>query len=349
MNQKLLTLFLLVSCLGFSQAPINQFVNSAETVYAIVNPATPLDESTTGAGLTWNFTNLTQIGTNTDTNAAPTGTEVLDYPNTTEVLTITTAGTTPVLNKLFIRNNANEISLTGATQDGNLALEFVDNATLGTFPVSFSFSNSDATNGNFDGVVDGTAVSGTFTGTLDTDVDAHGTLNLNDFGLGAYSGNVTRLKTELDISLTVVIFNVGTVTQTNYYYYDDANGNLIFRTSINDIDINFNNPFGDDIVFQETIILHEAIDQTTLGTDDNSLDVTTISLYPNPATDQLHVKNLENMTIDAVRISDLNGRTVVNLSDFDNAPIDISNLQQGLYVVKIRSGTNYFTKKFIKK
>lgn len=346
MKQKLLLTFLLSSFLNFAQAPINQFVNSTETDYAIIDSTNPIDESVTGAAVTWNFTSLTQVGTNTDTNAAPTSGELSEYPNTTEVLTITTAGAPPVESKLFIRDNAGEISITGAAQGGQLALELSNNATLGTFPLSFNYSNSDTVSGNFSGDANGQAVNGTFTGDFDTSVDAHGTLNLNDFGLGAYNGNVTRLKTVLDINLVIFGFvNIGTVTQTSYNYYDDTDGNLVFRSSTNEVDIEIV-AFGVDI--EETIILYEAQDRSTLSTENNVLASNEIKLFPNPTNSVLNIKSYNTNTITSVIISDLNGRVVMILEDNLDS-VDVSGLQSGLYITNIQTSNGNITKKFIKR
>lgn len=328
---------------AYSQSPISNFVNQSETIYAIVDSTNPFDENPSGSELTWDFTTLSQTGTSTDTNTSPTSNELDDFPNTTEVLTSTTSGTPPIENKLFIRDNASEISLTGATQNGNLILEFTDNAVLGTFPLNFNDANSDDTSGNFSGEVDGTNISGTFSGTLYTNVDAYGTLTLNDFGLGAYNGNVTRLKTQLDISLNVSIINIGTVTQTSCYYYDDTDGRLVFRSSTNVIDID---AFG--TVVNETVIVYEAIDQSALGTNEQSHIAKTINIFPNPATNSLRVDCSENIEIRNIEVLDLNGR-IFNVAYDSNNTIDISNLTTGLYLILIHSDTGVLTKKVLKK
>ncbi|MCA0132424.1 T9SS type A sorting domain-containing protein [Winogradskyella alexanderae] len=344
MKQKLHFIFFISPFLVFTQSPINQFVNNIETEYAIVSSSIPLDESATGSDLVWNFTTLSQIGTNTDTNAAPTPVELSFYPNTTEVLTITTDGMPPIDSKIFIRNNSGEISLTGAEQGSDLTLTFSNNATLGTFPLSFSFSNSDATSGEFTGNANGSNVAGTFSGVFDTDVDAFGTLNLNDFGLGAYSGGVTRLKTDLSISLVVAgIFNIGTVDQTNYYYYDNTNGSLVFRTSTNIIDIDF---LGN--VVNETVILYEALDQSVLGIDEFNVDKNTIRLYPNPTSEILHFE-LDNSTeLEKITIFKLNGQQIDFKPNRLNT-IDVSVLESGLYFVQFYTKSKIYTKKFFKK
>lgn len=343
MNHQVLILLFFVFSITYSQSPISNLVNQTETIYAIIDSSNPLDENASGPDLIWNFTTLSQVGTNTDTNSSPTSEELSDYPNTTEVLTITSSDTPPIENKLFIRDDSDEISLTGVTQGTNLSLEFIDNATLGTFPLNFNYSNSDDTYGNFSGAYEGTNISGTFTGTLETDVDAYGTLTLNDFGSGAYNSNVTRLKTQLNISLNVTIINIGTASITNYYYYDDITGQLVFRTSTNIIDID---SFG--TVINETVIVYEALNQNILNTDEHTHFNNTIHIFPNPATNLLKFDKPENIKIEKIKVSDLRGRIFeVPFDSIDT--IDISNLLPGIYFIHIHTEANVYSQKIIKK
>lgn len=343
MKQKLLLTLFFTSCISFAQAPISKFVNNTETEYAILDNTTTIDESATGANTTWNFTSLTQIGTNTDTNVAPTSGEMSTYIGATEVLVITTDGMPPAESRLFIGDIAGDISIIGLAQD-LISLNFSNSANLGTFPLSYTFSNADTVGGTFLGNADGTMVSGTFSGTLDTDVDAHGTLNLNDFGLGAYNGNVTRLKTELNISLVVAgFFNIGTVTQIGYYYYDDTDGSLVFRSSTNIIDID---AFG--TIVDETIRLYEAQDRSTLGLNAYSFSSNDMMVFPNPVSSNLNIKLSNDIDIISAQIMDLNGRTIIEIDDISNS-INVSHLQSGMYLIAIETSNGNYTKRFIKK
>ncbi|WP_431137253.1 T9SS type A sorting domain-containing protein [Psychroserpens mesophilus] len=341
MKQKILLTFLMASYIGFAQQPIAEFVNSTQKDYAIIDSTNPIDESSDGPSVTWNFTSLTQVGTNTDTNVAPTSGEQSTYPGTNEVSVVTTNGMPPVESRLFISDQAGTISITGLAQEA-LSLNLTNNATLGTFPLTYSYTNADTVGGTFSGDANGTPVSGTFSGDFDTSVDAYGTLNLNDFGLGAYNGNVTRLKTELNISLTVAIFNIGTVTQTSYFYYDDTDGSLVFRTSTNVIDID---AFG--TVINETIRLYEALDRSTLSLNENIIASNSIKLFPNPTSNILNIKSSNFSNIKSIQIIDLNGRTVLRV-DEDFNTIDASSLQSGLYLLNVETSEGYITKRFIK-
>jgi hypothetical protein len=75
---------------------------------------------------------------------------------------------------------------------------------------------------------------------------------------------------------------------------------------------------------------------------------TDIKFYPNPASDKIYVdRNTENEI--EVSISDLLGQEVASLttSKEKKTEIDISDLKEGIYFLRIRSGTQSITKRMI--
>lgn len=71
-----------------------------------------------------------------------------------------------------------------------------------------------------------------------------------------------------------------------------------------------------------------------------------IILYPNPATEKLNIKN----SLDAkttIKIIDLQGRQVLS-KQTDPNPIDISNLERGIYIVRLVGSANVLIAIFIK-
>ena len=147
----------------------------------------------------------------------------------------------------------------------------------------------------------------------------------------------------MDISLSISIINIGTVTQTSYYYYDDTDGRLVFRSSTNVIDID---AFG--TVVNQTEIVYEAIDQSALGTNEQSHIAKTMNIFPNPATNSLRVDCSKNIEIHNIKVLDLNGR-IFNVAYDTNNIIDISHLSTGLYLILIHTDTGVLTKKVLKK
>lgn len=86
---------------------------------------------------------------------------------------------------------------------------------------------------------------------------------------------------------------------------------------------------------------------TTLGIDEFSNSK--FSVYPNPTTGIVTVSH-NDASINAVSISDLNGRTVksIKLSGETTSQINISDLSAGVYMMNISSDKGSVTKKIIK-
>lgn len=337
MKKTLLLLSIVVTFIGFAQAPINNFFSIPMSSYAIVESSTAIDQSTSGAGLTWNFTNLSSVGTNTDIYAAPSAGELTTYPETTEVLSISTSGSTDT-NNIFAKDIAGVFSFTGFSAAGVVLNYNLDNALLGTFPLSYTNTNSDAVAGTFESL--DPAVSGDFTGTIVTTVDAHGTLNMNDVGEGTYSGSVTRLKVVQNLTLTVFIFN-GTVVQTSYYYYDNINENIVFRSNTAVIDFS---SFG----INETITVLESFLTNPLSIPQSTLVANEFKVIPNPVNNVLNIQYNSPNAIQSIRVSDINGRIILS-SNGTSKTFDVSGLQSGLYIVAVQTESGLLTKKFLKK
>ncbi len=75
-----------------------------------------------------------------------------------------------------------------------------------------------------------------------------------------------------------------------------------------------------------------------------------ISVYPNPVKNSITIENTSNGLIDAVKISDVNGRVVkvVNNINIAATQINISDLNTGLYFMEVKTDQGMVTKKIIK-
>jgi hypothetical protein len=71
------------------------------------------------------------------------------------------------------------------------------------------------------------------------------------------------------------------------------------------------------------------------------------NIYPNPATDFISIES-EHTTIEKVVVVDLNGKVVLKDESLQLKNINISNLKQGVYILKIYTSTGKATQKFIK-
>jgi hypothetical protein len=76
-----------------------------------------------------------------------------------------------------------------------------------------------------------------------------------------------------------------------------------------------------------------------------------ISLYPNPATDVINIRNNSNLELEGIRIYDINGRLVAQhkVRDTSNSHmINVSELASGIYMLQIYSNQANTIKRIIK-
>jgi hypothetical protein len=86
-----------------------------------------------------------------------------------------------------------------------------------------------------------------------------------------------------------------------------------------------------------------SLEETSMGNDDFAL-TNAIKLYPNPATDAVTVTNFSG---DA-ELYDIAGKLVLTKQSIHNNPIDVQQLQKGIYTVKLTQGNSVQYSKLIK-
>ncbi len=87
------------------------------------------------------------------------------------------------------------------------------------------------------------------------------------------------------------------------------------------------------------------ISQTTVNTNDIKIPETQISVYPNPATDQITISAAAQP--EKVDIYNINGQ--LQITSTNRKVIDVSDLPQGVYIIKAHNGNQVQTTKFLKK
>lgn len=93
--------------------------------------------------------------------------------------------------------------------------------------------------------------------------------------------------------------------------------------------------------------------RSTTGIDsDSKAEQRTISIYPNPATDNLYVSVSGNSSVN-VQLMNVYGAliqtTTLAASVYEPCRLDVSSLSPGVYLLKVQQGDQYETIKFIKK
>ena len=84
----------------------------------------------------------------------------------------------------------------------------------------------------------------------------------------------------------------------------------------------------------------------TLGL--NELSLKKVNIYPNPVQNELFVE-VKNEQITKIDIIDFSGKVIKSIANSTTKSIDVSELKQGIYVLKVSTETGVSTNRFIKK
>jgi len=90
--------------------------------------------------------------------------------------------------------------------------------------------------------------------------------------------------------------------------------------------------------------------QPALGVEEG-FDLSSLTLYPNPASDRITLSNPNGLQLDKAAIYDLQGRLIQNIDLTDmlsEKTIDVSQLQSATYMFVISSENGLVTKQIIK-
>ena len=92
------------------------------------------------------------------------------------------------------------------------------------------------------------------------------------------------------------------------------------------------------------------IDPTLVGIEKNT-SLEEVTVYPNPAVSNLSVDLRAISSKVEIRIMDISGRVIMERNNDASGNIeqfDISNLENGLYIISLNDGKSQKTQKFIK-
>lgn len=88
---------------------------------------------------------------------------------------------------------------------------------------------------------------------------------------------------------------------------------------------------------------------STYATNINELNkVFDLQINPNPVKDILHISNYKWKEQDSIEIIDMKGVELIHLTSNASNSIDVSKLNPGSYIIRIRSGKTIYQSKFLK-
>lgn len=95
--------------------------------------------------------------------------------------------------------------------------------------------------------------------------------------------------------------------------------------------------------------LDNIVTSGTLVSNNNIEEKLEMEIYPNPTTDFLFIKNLENQNDLTINIYDLLGQQINNNTiTNNNNQIDVSNLPIGTYLIRVQDGEKQSSQLFVK-
>ena len=98
--------------------------------------------------------------------------------------------------------------------------------------------------------------------------------------------------------------------------------------------------FGEDVNGELYITNGSSVSKlvdTSLSTP--SLNESEVTIFPNPATNELYIKNNNNLALQNISIADLTGKVVFNqdIQNIDSNAVNISSLAKGMYLVTLET------------
>ncbi len=297
--------------------------------------STGVTPGASGGSAVWNFT------------TAPTRTTILVSNNYTTAASITSGSIYPVASvakvnnsgKNFYTSNSNQLNFWG----GNITIQsqsgdyvFSNAAIQAKYPMSLGTTTNSAFTGTvYSGLGNGSISNGTATCLG----DGTGTLNLP---LRSFS-NVIKVMTYTRFEFVVSIAS-GTVTQLNYDYYSPLSKFPLFTITSSTISSNLASD-----VYSTLALINK--DYQYVGINESVREIVSLNLFPNPAKNNFTL-NFVNENADAVsyEITNTIGQSVKkenlgNDKGLVNYNINITELQAGVYFVKVNAGSRSSIKK----
>ena len=99
--------------------------------------------------------------------------------------------------------------------------------------------------------------------------------------------------------------------------------------------------------FIDDVRVERVIDDPTAGL--NQLDVLSVSIFPNPTTDEIHIELPETGTIVEIELMDTHGKIVWSVKDsFKKYTVDMKGFEDGIYFIRVESESAIYSGRIVK-
>ena len=298
-------------------------------------------EGTTGSNVTWDFTGLTGIPGQTrlvSVVAPSTTANSADFPSSSMALTVESS-----MNSFLTSTSTERVSqgFTFFEQSlGDVVAKFnTDPETVVTYPFAQGNVLTDVFAGELNFEFGGIPQTAALTGSVTATVDGTGTLNLP---LGVSLTNVLRYRIT-DTSLTnVPILGDLEIIRNQFEYYDFTTSLLPILTLSK---LTVQAPGATTPITELSLVLSANTPEEFLAIEENTID--NVSIFPNPSQNEITISG--EFSLNAfVSILDASGKVIIAQPIDDNTRIDISNFNNGSYIVKIIDGEKSTSQSLIK-
>ncbi len=295
-------------------------------------------DNITGPGATWDYSNLSyadigglkkdsviEISTSSYASNYPSADYHENFEDGVQTFFTNTEDSIVTHGFVFITGAANEY----------IIRYNVDPLTSVKFPMTVGSSYTDLIDGDAVVPVSGTPTTVSLSGDATISADGSGTLNL---GANTYS-DIIRVKTVENLTGTVILVGNVSVTRTSYMYYSPSTSDMpvfIHGGIIADLG-NLGSVSLKTVWSKDMLNGYAGIEE-----DENNQS---LSLYPNPASDEITItsENAESLVI--LNTAGQEIKTIVTPNKSEK--IDVSELPQGVYIVKIKNSNHTTTQKFV--
>lgn len=341
-------LFCLVSFLLGTQA-FGQFTDANEptlgqgTTLYVIDSAAVNYEMVTGTGVEWDYSIYGGYDgvfrTVSVVDPLTTG-FATDYPTSTKALAI----------QDFLVNFSSSTSAERISQGfvysevnfGDVIVKFdVDAAIQYTYP----FELGNVINDNFEGEMTNTLLgTNSLTGVLNATYDGYGTLKLAD---GVTLLNVSRYRisdiSTISITGTGIFDGTYELVRDQFEYYDLTNSNLpafVYTTVILRL-------AGSSNPLSEFNLALSQVDPTSI-VNVQEINHADFAVYPNPAADAINIQLKKELNSATATIIDATGRVVLEQTlNAKSNTVDITELNQGLYIIIVNNGGTVTSEKVV--
>ena len=315
MKRKLLLLSVAISSLSFAQTTLTKSFNDPVVgdVLTNVNINGAINNSPTGANVTFNNSSVTSGATSINNYTSPTAAELVDFP----LATIKHSDGNGI--NVYYKQSIDKLEIVGIDNPAG-TLKFTNPGTAINYPTSFGTTTTDQAQGT----VSASGTTAYFRGNIVSNADATGTLILGNQTFN----NILRLKITQNYTIyldSTLFVPVGTATNTSYMYFDAAHKFPLLSYADASIVVSLAG-------INESTSGAQAQDFIFLGTKEIKKNAN-LMLYPNPTKDKLFVQSIGEKA-QSMDVFSMEGKKVGTYKINDNG-VDVSSLEKGIYLLRI--------------